>query len=271
MERWALVRAVRRGSTALGVVVLALTSSGAAVAQPTSAVGCYRASRPLGPTGTLVPVERDAPWTSILLRNNGVIMLPLLSERDRQMWEARSEWRMAGDTLVLLVFTGMQGWEAKLIATDSGWIGRARYLSDAIGPPGTTVQAAPITLQRITCSVEWLQLATPPSPIGTIYFAHQVDRSAVLRRDSPLPAGAIRAGAIRASKRGAVVRAVLAQFVVSTEGRVRTETVKILQRDDDALAQRVTAALASLRYTAAEVRGRPVAQLVQERFTFSTR
>jgi TonB family protein len=62
---------------------------------------------------------------------------------------------------------------------------------------------------------------------------------------------------------------VLAQFVVDTSGQAVMETVKILKSAHDGFSAAVLAALPDIRFTPAQVGGRPVKQLVQMPFTFS--
>ena len=62
---------------------------------------------------------------------------------------------------------------------------------------------------------------------------------------------------------------VLAQFVVDTSGQAVMETFKVLKSAHEGFSAAVLAALPDMRFTPAQVGGRPVKQLVQMPFTFS--
>jgi TonB family protein len=74
--------------------------------------------------------------------------------------------------------------------------------------------------------------------------------------------------ALRAAK---IEGEVLTQFVVDEGGRVDTSSIKVLKSTHPAFTAAVRAALASFRYSPAEVSGRKVRQLVQEPFSFTLR
>ena len=59
----------------------------------------------------------------------------------------------------------------------------------------------------------------------------------------------------------------LARYVVDAEGGVRAPSIEIVAATDSLLA--VRAALRDARFRPAEVGGRPVAQLVEQRFRFA--
>ena len=61
---------------------------------------------------------------------------------------------------------------------------------------------------------------------------------------------------------------VLAQFVVNERGDVELSTLKVLKSTDPAFTEAVRAALPTMRFTPAKVKGRVVKQLVQQPFTF---
>ena len=65
--------------------------------------------------------------------------------------------------------------------------------------------------------------------------------------------------------------AVLARYVVDSAGRVRAASVEIVEATDALLADAVRAALRDARFRPAAVAGRPVAQLVEQRFLFTLR
>lgn len=95
-------------------------------------------------------MERDSAFTTFVLRDSDFVHLPTLAPRARQMWEARSWWRMQGDSVALLVFTGLQGWDAMRRHDGAADImrGTARYLSDAV-TPGIAPTIVPVVLSRI--------------------------------------------------------------------------------------------------------------------------
>jgi TonB family protein len=62
---------------------------------------------------------------------------------------------------------------------------------------------------------------------------------------------------------------VLAQFVVNTDGTADINTLKVLKSNDAHFEVAVKDALGSMRFIAAEVDGRKVKQLVQQRFHFA--
>lgn len=157
-----------------------------AQAVPTLA-GCWRADRPLGPGGGVESVERDAAYRTVVLQDSGRVALPLIPEREQSLWTERSYWGLRGDSVTLRVFTGLQGWDARLARTPGGrtLVGSARYLSDAIvvGAPPISV---PVTLTRITCDASWPSVATNARPLRpwqrgeALYFERQVDRPAAI-------------------------------------------------------------------------------------------
>lgn len=254
------------------VAVLQLTMVHTALRAQTPAVtGCYHESRPLGAIGMREPDARDSLFRSVMLREGGRVLLPELPENERSGWERRSEWQLRGDTLILTVFSGLQGWRARLrpSAAADGWSGSAGYLSDAVGPRGFQTTIVPVTLSRLACPAAWRSLAPAAmrlSPSLSIYYADQVDKEAAIDARSPLPKGAqlnVRSGV--------PARSVLVQLVVDSLGRALPDRVKILKTDSDSLSSRVFAAVPLMRFTPAIVQRRPVAQLVQWQFVFPSR
>lgn len=106
------------------------------------------------------------------------------------------------------------------------------------------------------------QLDDQPTP-GTPYFEFQVDNpaemmgsSAVLRYPAMLRAANVEG-------------TVLAQFVVTPNGRVDQSTIKFLRSDHPEFSESVREALRAAVYVGAEKDGRRVAQVVQQPFLFS--
>jgi protein TonB len=97
---------------------------------------------------------------------------------------------------------------------------------------------------------------------GAPYTDGQVDRAVTLLRSSPprYPDQLRRLGA---------TGAVLVRFVVGADGQVEPESIAIVDATQDAFGVAVRAALLLSRFRPAEVGGRPVRQLVEQRFTFA--
>jgi len=275
----------RAGAVPLSAI-LAMIVSMVAPAQAQSAkrvsgvTGCWQASRPLGPTGGALAVPRDAPFATIVLRDSGRVVLPRLNDRERAMWEARSYWEVSGDSVEVRVFTGLQGWRAQLAARSlpAAMKGSATYLTDAIAVNAEPLRVA-VTLARTPCESAWATL-----PITTriprswergkpLYYEHQVERPAALAAGVKLPMGVLSMRALgrteKADARTDRPAIVVAQFVVESNGRPDTSSIKLLYADGASAPARVHAAiadiLASIRFTPPMVGGQAVNQLAQWR------
>ena len=238
--------------------------------------GCWQASRPLGPTGGALSVPRDAPFTTIMLRDSGRVALPLLTGSERAMWEARSYWETSGDSIAVRVFTGLQGWRAQLSTRELPAVmkGSATYLTDAIA-----VNAAPltvgVTLARRACESAWADL-----PIITriprswergkpVYFENQVERPAALAADTKLPKGVRSMRPLgyheKSDARADRPEIVVAMFIVESNGRPDTSSLKLLNADGEPgpvrVRNEIAALLASTRFTPPMVGGQVVPQL----------
>ena len=264
----------------LAIIVILLSASSPAIAQSRGrvpvATGCWQASRPLGPTGGALSVPRDAPWTTIVLRDSGRVVLPLLTGRERAMWEARSHWEASGDSIQVRVFTGLQGWRAQLSARELPAVmqGSATYLTDAI-----VANAAPltvgVTLTRRARDAAWATL-----PITTqiprswergkpIYLEHQVERPAALAAGTKLPKGvrSMRPLGYNEKSDARLDRpdVVVAQFIVESNGRADMSSPKLLNADGKPGPARVhdeiAAQLAAVRFSPPMVGGQGVNQL----------
>ncbi len=95
------------------------------------------------------------------------------------------------------------------------------------------------------------------------FFEFQVEKTAQLL---PGNSGPRYPDELRASKTEGEV---MTQFVVDTTGTADMRTLKVLKSTDDLFVASVRAAIPSLRFSAAEVGGRKVKQLVQMPFDFS--
>jgi TonB family protein len=98
---------------------------------------------------------------------------------------------------------------------------------------------------------------------GGTYFEFQVDKPAVAYPDNPAPRYP------ELLRTAGVEGTVLAQFVVDTAGHPMLDTFKVLRSAHDLFTQSVRDALATMRFSPAEIGGRKVRQLVQMPFPFT--
>src|SRR3954469_16185436 len=105
-------------------------------------------------------------------------------------------------------------------------------------------------------------LAAPDSMVGT-FRADEVERQAALAAGSkpPVYPEALRSAGIEGR--------VTAIFVVDESGRAEASSVRFLRSDNGLFEAAVRAALRRMRFTAAEIGGRKVRQLVQMPFVFT--
>jgi len=98
---------------------------------------------------------------------------------------------------------------------------------------------------------------------GGVHAESQVDRTVVARRGNPHPAypAVMRSASLDGE--------VLVRFVVDTIGRVEPGSVLVLRATHEQFAESVRRWLPQTRYAAAQLRGRPVRQLVEQRVAFS--
>jgi protein TonB len=61
---------------------------------------------------------------------------------------------------------------------------------------------------------------------------------------------------------------VVAQFVVDTQGKAARESIRILSSSNELFSESVRKAIAQMRFVPAKIRGKPVAQMVQQLFVF---
>jgi len=107
-----------------------------------------------------------------------------------------------------------------------------------------------------------LRFQTPPIGMDQTFFEFQVEKQAMPVADNPRPVYPPNLLAAR------VEGEVLAQFTVDTNGRAEMDTFKILKSTHPLFTNAVHAVLIKDRFTAAEVSGRKVKQLVQMPFQF---
>lgn len=104
--------------------------------------------------------------------------------------------------------------------------------------------------------------ATMKGTDSRAYFEYEVERPAAIDRASAAPKYPV------ALKREHIEGLVLVQFVVDATGSVELKSVVVRQATNALFVNEVRAALAERRYTPAELDGRKVRQVVQQRFTF---
>ena len=96
-----------------------------------------------------------------------------------------------------------------------------------------------------------------------IYTAPMVDKAVVPRSGNPAP---VYPGALRAAQ---VEGSVVARFIVDTTGRAEPASITFPESTHPDFATAVRQALLRSRYLPAVVAGRPVRQLVEQRFAFT--
>jgi bla regulator protein blaR1 len=95
-----------------------------------------------------------------------------------------------------------------------------------------------------------------------VYFDFQTDKAV-----APVPGGAGVRYPIDLRAQG-IEGEVLVQFIVGTDGKIDLESFRVLKSSAPEFEEAVRAALPSLRFVPAEVKGAPVKQLVQQPFVF---
>jgi beta-lactamase regulating signal transducer with metallopeptidase domain len=104
--------------------------------------------------------------------------------------------------------------------------------------------------------------ASVPSP-QHVYFEFQVTRQA---RQIPGARNLRFPDSLRHANVGGEV---LAQFVVDADGQIEPGSYKAIKSDHELFSRAVGSALPAMRFSAAEIRGTKVKQLVQQPFTFA--
>lgn len=132
---------------AVASALLVSSCSIASVAQSPAPEGCYVATPALTYSATGNPERGDSSWAVLHLRESGVARRPLLQPRI----DARSAWRIAGDTLELIVSDGLAGWRLALLPSAEGWVGIGRYLTDVRVDGPYEPRSVRFSLQRRPC------------------------------------------------------------------------------------------------------------------------
>lgn len=225
LRRLAHVAAVIRLACAtLAVLLFTPTLSEAQPRPGDDARGCWESSRVLGPSylGTDPRRDpRDSAFRVFRLSDLGQVSLPLLDKSS--LWNERSVWRQAGDTLYVRIFTGLQGWDVTLRGAGALRTGSARYLTDAV----STMVMEPLAVRfvRVPCRAEW---PTPPRlssrrSMLRLHFLHDVSTPPRLL-SKPRAVSAMEPLRDNDSTPPAP-GAVRVQFVVGEDGRVDTASV----------------------------------------------
>jgi len=107
--------------------------------------------------------------------------------------------------------------------------------------------------------------AVPSAPTGGIYSDATVERTVMPWARNPVPTypSQLRSSGLQGT--------VVVRFVVDTSGSVEPASITVLEATHSAFADAVRAWLPKTRYFAAEVGGRHVRQLVQQRVEFTLR
>jgi periplasmic protein TonB len=99
--------------------------------------------------------------------------------------------------------------------------------------------------------------------VDQTYFEFQVERPASMLDDSPKP----KYPAVMESS--GITGEVQAQFVVSANGKADMDTFKVLKSTNELFTQAVRNVLPRMRFSPAQIGGKPVNQLVQQSFMFA--
>jgi TonB family protein len=104
-------------------------------------------------------------------------------------------------------------------------------------------------------------VATGPASEQSVYDAYEVDKGvAAISGVAPAYPASMRASGIEGE--------VKAQFVVNERGRAEVSSLRIVSSTNDQFSEAVRQALPRMRFRPAELRGHPVAQMVQQLFSF---
>ena len=95
------------------------------------------------------------------------------------------------------------------------------------------------------------------------YFEFQVEKPAEMLQDSPKP----KYPAVLESS--GIAGEVQAQFVVSSSGKADMDSFKVLKSTNELFTQAVKSVLPRMRFSPAQIGGKPVNQLVQQSFQFA--
>src|SRR4051812_29219566 len=103
----------------------------------------------------------------------------------------------------------------------------------------------------------------PVRPASQVYLAFQVDKAVSMSPKNKAPEYP------RELRVANVEGQVLVKFVVDADGKVVDSTVRIVHSDNDAFSKAVRDALPHMRFEAAELKGKRVAQIVEMPFVFN--
>ncbi|HEU4628653.1 MAG TPA: TonB family protein [Gemmatimonadaceae bacterium] len=110
-------------------------------------------------------------------------------------------------------------------------------------------------------------VGAPPPPVvdaNQTYFEFQVEKPVVsLGNAAPTYPPMLESQGVTGQ--------VIAQFEVTTEGRVDMDTFKVIESSHELFTAAVKSALQRMRFKPAEIGGKPVRQLVQQSFVFNTK
>jgi hypothetical protein len=137
-----------------------------ALAQLPEPLGCYRADRALGTSyntafgrGVPGPIGRQIGEDSVSLDGLRTFRIRERGRVDRpeaavpQPWARGSRWLQAGDTLRIMLSTGLVGWQLYLTQrNEREYQGIARYLTDVVVKDGREPLQVPITVRRAPCA-----------------------------------------------------------------------------------------------------------------------
>lgn len=137
----------------------------------------------------------------------------------------------------------------------------SRIPGNAVAPDSADNQTA-IVAQSPTDSATASAALGSDSTIGNPYFEFQVQKPVALTTSGSLAYPEM-------LKAAQVEGTVLASFVVDEQGVVDTSTFKVLRSDHELFSNSVRLALSQFTYSAAEVGGKRVKQLVEQPFVFS--
>ncbi len=95
------------------------------------------------------------------------------------------------------------------------------------------------------------------------YFEFQVEKPAEMLQDSPKPKYPV------VLESSGIAGEVQAQFVVSSSGKADMDSFKVLKSTNELFTQAVKSVLPRMRFSPAQIGGKPVNQLVQQSFQFA--
>ena len=162
------------------------------------------------------------------------------------------------------------GWTRRMRQTDDHPVGQARRPSSRAGPacgrgrgpaPGGPAMA-PAAGATGAAPAATCPSAPPPSCPDTAFSVLEVDEMVERYEGSAAPV--YPPELIARGTEGQVQ----ATYVVDTTGRVDTTTIQVIQSDDPRFTESVRTALGETRFRPAKRGGKPVRQLVQQRFRF---